>query len=224
MTGRRRGQSGGFTIAEIVVACVVVTAALLGVYGLFRQATDAQARTTIRLRDRDAAQAAADHLAAVLSHGVRLSEDLSLELGRDGQTRIRFLRVAVCGSPAWGDDAVRRSTHVRLYEWDFPADDPRFATLTLRMQPYAGTRNLSPGYREGETDEGRLWDSMPAATVAANLRRLTVAVREIDRRSGGWRGSMRRPEHPLAARITARVGDETVERIVAVGGQARVGE
>lgn len=70
--GVRAGR-GGFTLAELLVASVVLSMTLLGVYALFSQAMRAEGATAVRWRHRGAAEAVVAHLAGAFEEAMNLT-------------------------------------------------------------------------------------------------------------------------------------------------------
>jgi len=196
-TGRR-----GFTLAELLVASVVMSTALLGVNALFRHALDTEGQAAVRWQDRAAAGRAAEHLAEAMAQCVNLPEMNGLVAGSDSDTD--------------GWIICQVGLERRRYRW-YVADVGPGCVLELQKMVVAGTRNLCPvAASQGQAGPtgGQAWDRIEAKVIASRLDGLSILFKSLEGKSGDWRSDWDGPVGRVIALIRATVGNETVERAV----------
>jgi len=204
----------GFTLIEMMVACVIMTTALLGVYSCFKHFTAVEVRTSVRWNDRAAAEAIVAHLADTVEHGVILPGRQSVVLAEgEGDGGVDSL---TCYMTVPGHDPGRRGQvgiQRRRYRWDFDAESDRSGTLELQTLYFAGTKNVSriPGLEELSEEE--VWDRVPAQTIGRRLD-LWIKCKPLDDPQAEWQKEWRGSVGKVAFWIHVRVADETLEKIV----------
>jgi len=192
--GRRR--RGGFTLAELLVASVVTSVALLGIDGLFFHALEVEARSSSRWSAGDRVEAVAAGLTSALESAVNQSGVRTLVVGRVGD-RGGYM---ICQTP---------SGRLR-YAWRRDPSDGTHA-LTLQTKLFSGTHDVTIGGASGEgVGEQEKWDSIPAQTVAKGLEDFSMTVHPLDRASGGGDGGYAGPVGAVAVDIRLAFGGQTV--------------
>jgi len=205
----RSAARRGFTIAELIVASSVMTTALLGVYTLFGQVIDVERRASLRWEQRGAAEAVASQLAEAVEYAVDLPNITAIGGGdgEDGSSSLTVMTSARPGSPSFGGQAGLQR---RLYRWH-----PDTRTIELKTQRYAGSVNLTPGVTGEEADDEVVWSRSAAVVVAGDVDGLTLRFRTADDPQGEWTKQRRGAARNVAVLIRVKVGEQTVERIVA---------
>jgi prepilin-type N-terminal cleavage/methylation domain-containing protein len=231
-----------FTLVELLVAAVIVSVALLGVYSVFVAAVEAESRTTARWQRRAVARAAADEIAASLEAATNLPGIPAIVAGPDEQGGYA-LQCLAQGVGASDGSAPRPPLVRRLYRWGDGAEaraepragpgaelgaDPRAPrsagprqSLLLRVQTmgYAGSKDLTPSVSAGDSaeapaEDAARWALVPPVTVAAGLTSLSVTFRPAGDPDAPWQDQYRGRAGDVLVRVTAAAGPETVERVV----------
>lgn len=219
---RRAGPLHGFTLVELVVASVITTTALLGVYTLLQQSLEAETRAETRWRSRTQAELTASLLVSVLEQGVNLSDEPTVRAGSspDGAGRLICLsaaKVHTTGNRLSGGFQWMR------FEWgqskETSLGDSQHAVsakgIVLKMQSVAaaGSVVLSPSREQAQTPgEPRFWTNATPIVLANGLDALEVQFQEIN--GSGWENSFEGSVGSVMIRIRAKVGEEMVEKIV----------
>ena len=199
--GKRVGQAGrgGFTLAELLVASVVMSTALLGVNAMFRHALDTEGRAAVRWHDRAAADGVAAHLAEALAQSINLPEMPALVAESDSDT------------DGWVICQV--GLERRRYRWQMVDSGPH-CVLELQKMIVAGTRNLSQeAVGQEETTNRQIWGRIGATAIASRLDGLSVRFKSLESESATWQSDWDGPVGQVVALIQVTVGDETVERV-----------
>lgn len=194
-----------FTLVELVVAMVVVSVALVGVFGIFQAVLAVESRTSGRAEQRAAARPVLDHLCSVLGAAVNLPGRPSLAGGvnDDGTCWLE----CVTFGPGGAADTHEPGLQMRRYEWG--GEKSPAAGLVLRVQTCAGRANLTadPG------DEGG-WDRVPPRLVGGHFDSLSVRYRAAADEQAEWQDRYSGKCGQVAVRVSVAAGDELVERVV----------
>ena len=189
----------GFTLAELLVASVVMATCLLGVSALFRQAMDVEGRASIRWNSRASAEAIASHLAATVENATNLPGIPALLAESDQEGN----RLLIC----------QAGPQRRRYRW-YSIDAKQEYSLELRSMTYAGTQNVSVGHVSEDPDSQRAWNQVKATIIGKHIDSISVSFRPLKASSDTWRDRWKGSVGEVGVRIRVRVGQETVERIV----------
>jgi len=196
----RRAGGRAFTLAELLVASVVMSTALLGVNALFRHALDTEGRAAVRWHDRAAADRVAAHLAEAMAQSINLPEIPALVAESDSETD--------------GWLVCQVGLERRRYRWRVVDGGPH-CVLELQKMIVAGTRNLSQeAVGREETTSKQLWDRIGATVIASRLDGLSVRFKSLEAEAATWQSGWDGPVGQVIALIRVTVGDETVERAV----------
>ncbi|HET6429935.1 MAG TPA: prepilin-type N-terminal cleavage/methylation domain-containing protein [Phycisphaerae bacterium] len=220
-----RGGPGGFTIVEILVACVIVATALLGVYGVFARAMAVEGQARESWSDRQAATAAVTEPADALQGIVNLQGADSLivqptagglivtclALGDGARLPSRSAAIAeVVGS----SEKRRFALQWRRYEWVSPTGEQRSGRLEVRRSFLSGSVRIDPAELVPELPPEKLWQHVEPQLIADRLDGFSVECLPLDDPGGGWRPRWSGRSGRVAVRITATCGEHTAERIV----------
>ncbi len=204
---------GGFTVAELMVACVVMGTALVGVYEVFRQAAEIERRASVRWEDRAAAEAVAAHVAESIEGAVMMPKASAIEGRRneDGSVWIGCLTQARC----WSSDRVGHAAiQGRRYTWRPVVEGRGGGVVELKTLAYGGSVNVTVGVGGEERSEGEVWDRVAGVVIGREVREFKVGYRRADRPDGEWEEQFRGGVGNIVIMLRVRVGDEAVERVV----------
>jgi prepilin-type N-terminal cleavage/methylation domain-containing protein len=207
----RHGTQRGFTLVELVVAAVITSIALLGVYATFVAAANVEARTTARWEHRSAARAVADHIGGTIEGAVNLPGLATISGSPDGAGGYT-LECVTQPRGASGAPLLRRR-----YRWGATPSAGPASTNGLQLQvqtlPYAGTKNLTaPGAGAAPAAED-VWAAMPPLTIASGLSSIEVTYRRAANPEAEWQNHFAGPAGRVAVRVVVRCGGETAERV-----------
>ena len=219
---KKTPNSKGFTIAEMLVATVITSVALVAVYAVFQQAVTVETRVSRALRDRASARSVVDHLAVALEHAINLGELSGTECSGQGESD-GVLELTVSGSSYLGPDPVRSSLQRRRYSWTSGSyADGVGITLTLQIQPYAGTKNVTPAGEIAEMQPEQIWPMVAQQVIARRISSISLMSRPI-KGGGDWEPAWKKPAGEVVIRIRVGVGDQMVERVVAARVTGKIG-
>ena len=209
VTARRApGQvhSGGFTLAEFLVASVIMSAVLLGLNAVFQQTMDVEGRTTVRWNDRAAAEAVSSHLAETVEHCVNLPTIPALVIKSEDESS--------------GYLICQAGLQRRRYQWSTDYTKGGCA-VELQVMILGGTRNLTFGGEQEET-QNSAWGQVNAVRIGNGLKRILVRVKPLEDLSAEWKDRWEGNVGRIAVQIQVEAGDQTVERIVVPRASAEV--
>ncbi len=188
-----------FTLAELLVASVVMTTALLGVNALFQHAMGAEAQATIRWNERASAQAVAAHLAETVENVVNIPEISTLKI------------------ESYAEDAGLLICQVGLkrnrYSWSMDVSGTGLS-LMLQTMVFGGTANLTISPDLDEADHERAWDRIPAKVIATHLKSISVQSKLLEDSSTDWHDRWEGRSGKVAIKIEVQVGNQTAEQII----------
>lgn len=200
----------GFTIVELMVACVIVATALLGIYGLFRQAVDVIGNSSISWANRGAARATLDHLCEAVEQTVNI-EGFPTLIGRrtkDGRNVLVCLVAAWGGEPASGGHG---GMEWRRYSWLEPAGPSQPARLELQTVPVAGSQPILDVRDLQELPEENAWIRIEPTIVGSGISHLRLRYRALKGTGSDWQSRWEGPVGNVAVRIAVKCGHEHVE-------------
>jgi len=198
--GQRVGWSyrGGFTLAELLVASVVMSTALLGVNVMFRHALDTEGQAAVHWHNRAAADTVVDHLADAMAQSINLPKMAAL--------------VSESKSTTDGWVICQVGLERRRYRWH-TIDSGANCVLELQKMVVAGTRNLSTdAIGQEETTNRQMWDRIGATVIASRLDGMSIRFKSLETESASWQSEWNGPVGQVTILIQATVGGETVER------------
>ncbi len=187
----------GFTLIETLVASVVLSIALLGVYSILQYAVKVEGRTALRWNDYAAAAVVVSHMAASLEDAVNVP-GLNALIARSG--------------PQGGELICQAGTRRHRYVWH--TDDLNDFNMDLQTMIVAGTKNLTTGQPVEEMDQQGTWHQIESSTIAKRLTDLSVQFGDFESGSINWTNSWDGPVGTVIVRIRAQAGEAIVERIV----------
>ena len=216
MTCRNRRR--GFTVAELIVACVVMSVILGGVYSVFYHCVRTEARSTLRMGDCATAAAVISELTGAVANAVILSGS--------GPIRGSFRGHQDGGSFTCKASIVARSggqprvvVQRMRYRWAKHKTNDGIV-LTFQGLPFAGTKCIHP-LREGEQPLSELWDKTPPVTIAKRIDVLSVKYRAAGDATGPWLNQWQGQKVP-AVWISVRIADETKDAVIVPKVQGRL--
>ena len=190
---RRRG---GFTLAELLVASVVMSVALLGIDGIFFHALEVEARSTSRWSAGDQVEAVAAGLTTALGSAVNQTGVQALVVGRL-EDRGGWM---ICQTP---------SGRLR-YAWRKDSADGAYV-LTLQTKLFSGTHDVTIGaVSQEDSGQQEKWDSIPAQTVAKDLEDCSMTVRPVDQATASGDGTYSGPVGSVAVDIHLSFAGQSV--------------
>lgn len=198
---REPKRRAGFSLVELVFACLIASMIAGGVVGVFRMVSEVESRASKRWRDMADAAAAVDELTEALVSAV----DLPGSPGVVGVNDAGGARLT-CMS------AVGRGLRRSRYTW--PSAPDGMAALIMQSIPHAGPQSLAPDAAPGELDPERAWDNAPSVAVTTRLNELRVSYRAAGDPKSDWKDHWEAPAAGVMVRIVARAGGVRLERYV----------
>lgn len=228
-------SNAGFTAIELMVATVVSSILLLGVYGVLRQAQAAERSVTRGWAGERAAGSVADRMAEVVNRAVGLPGQSAVTgglgaAGSDGPGPSSSGWMLLCVAPGSASalDPREQAGWAWRYEWEpvqaqgVPADAEAGVRLMRRRVPLSGSSSIQPGAAAGQADQGgedlaeiisdATWVATPAEEVASDIDAIEVAYRPTNSTqwANRWDGSQ--DGSPLV-RIRVRSGGKLVTAV-----------
>jgi type II secretory pathway component PulJ len=198
--GRKRSK--GFTLAELLMAGFVISVALLGVYSLFQQTMDVQAKMTLGMYHRSRAEEVVDYFADVLERCINLKDIDTIQSG--GGDSEGFLELTALSKGF----SVRQCVNRQRITWQ-PTPEQKGYTVRSQAMMYAGKANITfPDASQAQ------WERLPATELFSQIDALEIEFRETDKPAGSWRREYKGPVGGIAIRVQAASGDQMAQRIV----------
>lgn len=210
----RQSDRRGFTIAELLVASMVITTALLGVYTLFKQAMAVESRAAVRWNEQAAAEALVRHIVEILEQCVNIPDTPAIVAGPDEDGGTYSLTCVVVGSGFSGGRPEQVGLQRRRYRWNFDSDSGRTGTMELQTMYYAGTRNITAGAGHDELSEEEMWNRTPVEVIAKRVQHLSLRFRSLDDPQAPWQDRWNAPAGSVAVGVQAAVGGQSADAIV----------
>jgi type II secretory pathway pseudopilin PulG len=203
-----------FTLTELIVVSVVMTTALLGVYTVFKQAIEVEAKATAKWRARASAEAVLNELTQAIEGCVNLPGITTLSGGPDTQTGGYALTCMVEGRGYDSARPDRSGVQRRRYRWTFDSNSPLAGTVSVQAMSYAGTVNITPVTGIAEMDESQAWDRLASEVIGQKLSGVSVLFRTTGSEDAKWEDRYGGSVGKVAVWVRVTVGDETAERVV----------
>ena len=225
--GRRRT---GFTLVELMVASVVMSALLLGVYGVLRQGLEVEARHRRASAER-AAEVVADQLAEAVRAVVQVGDWPTVWCGQnDGRGWVLMLTRG--GQMGESDDSLAAAVRVQRYEWRAGGEGgvaesgaktsggegfSEAGVLTRQVLSLAGTVAIDgsgdPAVMALGWEQPRRWAGAEVVEMGGGIEEMELSflVREG---GGGWRTRWEDAAGWPAVRVRVRCGSRWAERVV----------
>lgn len=204
-------QRTAFTIVEIIVASQIVSIALLGVYGLLRQASHTHAESAAEWESRHHVAVVLEHLCSSVESSMWVGdlpaiEALKLE-DRDGWS---LTCTAFRGS---GRRPGNLGSGLFRIRYEFRADTAQGGVLEMRSRKYAGSKDLSVPPNAKPVEERMLWETIEPIVIAEGIDEISIHYRRADS-EGNWQDQWEADYARATARIRVRVAAEQQERVV----------
>ena len=192
---RARGRvAGGFTLVELLTACMIVSIALLGVHAIFRDAVQTERRLTLAWQDHQAAEAVVSQICQAVESAVEIAGLPAIKTGKE-DNGLPFLECMTYG------DSRQPTLQRRRYRWDSES-----GTIDLRTIPYCGSQPVS---LQVQTEEDP-WTNIKPVTIGRDLKGLSIQFKTAP---SNWKDQYTRSDLPAIVRVKATVGTTSVERI-----------
>jgi prepilin-type N-terminal cleavage/methylation domain-containing protein len=186
---------GGFTLVELLTACVIVSVALLGVHAIFHNVIRTERHLTIAWQERQAAEAVVSQICEAVESAVEIRGLPTMKTGKENNVQ-SFLECMAHGGS--GQPTLQR----RRYRWNSDS-----GIIDLRTIAYCGSQPVSLQVPAEEDP----WTNVKPVTIGQNLKSLTIQFKTA---GSDWEDRYTRSGLPTIVRVKATVGGTTVERIV----------
>jgi hypothetical protein len=190
-----------------MVACIIASTLKLGLYAILHNVLAAEARGSVTVENREAAQAIAAHLAASLEGAIVVGKDPTVKCVPDPSGRQTQLTCLV-GPGRTSPRCIAR----RRYTWSRP-DDSGKIEVRLQEITYAGSKVVTTDVPVEMENPDDLWANQPSRILGGNLDALTVEFRPIGQ-DAAWQSEFSGQPTGQIIRIRATSGQETIERVV----------
>lgn len=204
----------GFTMVELLVATVVMSFTLLGVYTVFRQSLFLEESVTSRWRDRAEASVVADYLADHFEQAIRLD---SYPLIRGGPIENEPGQELLCtvsgGRPGLSNPTAAA---IQRYRFAWGGNDKLEGQLDMQAIPFAGTTDLGlpEGTEDQEFSDTQRWALVPPIKIAEGIDSIQITYRPVDNPEADWKNRWASSDSLPLVRIRVRTGQYTAERFV----------
>jgi|GEM_PF-4143315 len=211
-SGHQRPRRG-FTVVEFVVASLIVSISLLGIYSVFREVLRTDARYGAPTRQRSSAAAVARHLAEQLQHAINIPNQSAVTMQTNTDTGVSTLTVTTAPVNASYSSGLP-TLEKRRYEWGFSEPDSNIETLTMKTMTFAGNVNVSNiSGLDGMTEE-QAWAILTPQTIGRNVDQISVTFRSLASSSSPWIGSYSGDVGDVVVRVSVNVGGQTVQHVI----------
>lgn len=197
----QRCNCTGFTLAELIVASVVMSTALLGVTALFQQAMRAEKRISIAWGQNSLARPIVEALVESLESTINLPEYPSINVQSDG-SKSGWL---ICQTP------LER----RRYRW---YEDPAGSGLILELQvmPFSGSSPLVTGVNLDDLDLPSTWGPIKPSLIGKGITDIEVKFKPFGRtQATNWQSTWKGRAGEAIAQISITVGEQKVVKFLA---------
>ena len=203
--GRKRLK--GFTLTELLMACLVISVALLGVYSLFQQTMEVEGRMTLELYHQSRAEQVVDFLADGLERCINLKEIETIRAGSGESSS--FLEFTMVGKGFSGNDFDGKGIVRQRITWQQSPSQDGYV-VSRQVMRYAGISNLTfPD--ESQAD----WDVLPMVELFRQIGALEIEFLKTDQPSAGrWLKDYKGATGSVAVRVKAASGDRVCQRII----------
>jgi hypothetical protein len=195
-----------------MVASVVVSMALIGVYAVFRQALSVEENAFRLWDDRAAAADVVTHVAEALEQAVNLPGVPAI-VGGPGEEENEYVLTCTALSGGYregGRGAVQR----RRYRWWHDPEVSDSGVLELRVMTYAGTSNVTPINGLADLEEKQAWEQLEPKLIGKRLRSMSVSYRPTNDEDAEWKDRWHGRGGDVMIRISVTVGNQKCERII----------
>ena len=169
------------TLIELILANVILSIALIGIYSVFDRAVALETRTTAAMQDYATARHIVEMIAADLEQAVNIA-DTDAIAGRQGEDKEGLvLTYLVGGATGELSGGGRATMQMRRYTWRPGKSEKTGGTLVLQVLAYAGSQILLPDAQSAQrlqSAEERIWDTLPQTVIAKNVAAISMRYRD----------------------------------------------
>jgi prepilin-type N-terminal cleavage/methylation domain-containing protein len=199
----------GFTLVELLTACVIVSTIAMGTYGILGQALRFESTANRRARARATAVPVLEHLAEAVRQAC---EPIGQEMdGPGGTTPVTALQAQPGTLTVLTLAGATGGRERRQYTW--PTGAEQKIALELKSILYAGATPLTSVDLE-KPDESGIWNRLPSRAVGAGLDQLKVEFLELEKPGARWVEKHKGPAVSVAVRIRIWAMGECFERVI----------
>jgi type II secretory pathway component PulJ len=205
-----------FTIVEFVVACIIVSVAMLGIHRTFHDLMKAEMNDGLRGNEQANAMAVLDHLERVLKSTVNVSVkmgDVEMQSVVAGDDVEPGCKVLTCWSYGTGFQPQKPQSvamqRVR-YRWSMQGHTD---VLDVRKMDWAGSQIIDSHNLE-ELAETEAWSVLPVDVVATGIKQLSVDFKVLGDPDATWKNKWKGNVGKVAVRLIIKIGSTQLERIV----------
>lgn len=196
----------GFTLAELLMASLVISVALLGVYGLFKQTMEVEAKLTLDMYHQSRAEQVADFLADQMDRCINLKdvETLRAQSGEQGS----FVEFTAVGKGFTGEGFDTKGVVRQRLTWQLNEAKSGYV-VKRQIMKYAGKTNLT-FQDESQAD----WSALPATELFHQVDALEIEFQDMEKSRGHWQKEYAGAVGTVAVRVKAASGERICQRIV----------
>lgn len=196
----------GFTLTELLIASVVVSTALTGIYALFRHAMGVEAKIALKWNEQNAAMTILDHLSETIIDVINLPNTKTIYLSSNSEGG-----VLICQT------VTQRSR----YRW-YRKDEEKNFTLELQTILFSGEKSISLGVDWNGEDSQGVWDNVAATIIGQNIQNISLSCCSLKETSCNWKDSWNDMSGKVAFRLEIGVGSQVVSRTIIPKADAEV--
>lgn len=210
-TGRARY---GFTMVELLVATVVMSFTLLGVYTVFRQSLLVEESVTSSWRERSEASVVAEYFVNYLQRAVQLDNYPLIQGGPMENKRGYELIFTASGSTPNPSEPTRAALQRCRFTWG--GEEEFEGVLTVQVIPLAGTTDLGlSAAAQGQAfDDMQRWALTPTVVIADGIDDISIDYRPADDPAADWTNRWQSEDTTPLIRVRVVRGLYTTERHV----------
>ena len=196
----------GFTLVELLIASVVVSTALTGIYALFRHAMDVEAKIALKWNEQDAAMTILDHLSEAITDVINLPNTKSIYLSSNSEGGVLICQTV---------------TQRRRYRWYRKEEETNF-TLELQTIHFSGEKSISLGVDWMGEDSQGVWENVAVTIIGQKIQSISLSCCSLKENSCNWKNNWNDMSGKVAFRLEIGVGSQVVSRTVVPKANAEV--
>lgn len=204
-----------FTVVEFIVACAIVSIAMIGIHRTFHDLLEVEEADSVRGRERAKVLAVLDHLESVISSAVNVDVDMagqnviSLVAGSDIEPNCKVLTCWTLGDGLYPQHPNSVALQRLRYRW---AQTERPGILDVRSMYWAGSKLIDANV-SSEMTEDQAWNSIVSTTIATGIDQLTINFKTLGKTDATWKSKWNGNVGNFAVRLVVKVGQTSIERV-----------